>query len=264
MPADPVNQLSAVASVPHMLDGATDRRGITTDLATHLVEFPTLLAGRLRAGATSTVPDIGVPRHHPHHLVAARPDPDRRMRFLDWLRTGDSVLEMVIAAIERCPFVGPERDHRLERFTKPPDPMVEPLDPVHLVFGLRPAGAAKAAFVRAPSLLWEGIPCSESGRSYLYSSLSLFFCPRAAALTPRGAAPSSVARFISRPRPGPDTRSSTSPTARASGSSTAWTSTSRTSRTRTTALSPWQRDGSKAWHRRLTPSPASNRTVWPL
>src|SRR2546429_8453877 len=95
MPADPVDQLSAVASVPHMLDGATDRRGITTDLATHLVEFPTLLAGRLRDGATSTIPDIGVPRHHPHHLVAARPDPDRRTRVLVWLRRGGHALEMV-------------------------------------------------------------------------------------------------------------------------------------------------------------------------
>src|SRR2546425_12128824 len=141
MRADPVDQWSGVASVPHMRDGATDRRGIPTDIATHLVELPPLLAGRLRAGATSAVPDIGVPRHPPHHLVAARPDPDRRMRFLDWLRTGDSVLEMVIAAIERCPFVGPQRDHRLERFTKPHDPMVEALDPVHLVLGLRPGGA---------------------------------------------------------------------------------------------------------------------------
>src|SRR5205823_287931 len=102
---------------------------VTSSARSPVVALPTLLAGRLRAGATSAVPDIGVPRHHPHHLVAARPDPDRWMRFLDWLGTGDGVLEVVVAAIERCPFVSPERDHRLERFTKPPDPMLEPLDP---------------------------------------------------------------------------------------------------------------------------------------
>src|SRR5436190_23640664 len=81
--AHQVDELAAVAAVPHVLDRAPDRRRVTSNLATHLIQAPALLASRVRAGTTGAVPDIGVASHHPHHLIAARPDPDRRMRFLD-------------------------------------------------------------------------------------------------------------------------------------------------------------------------------------
>ncbi|TMD49122.1 MAG: hypothetical protein E6I86_04605 [Chloroflexi bacterium] len=105
------------------------------------------------------------------------------------------------------------------------------------------------------------MPCSESGRSYLYSSSLPSSCRRAALRTLHLVAPSTAARFTSPHRPGPDTRSSTSPIPRESGSSTASTSTSKTSRTRTTASSRSPQVGSKGWPQRSTPLPASSPTV---
>src|SRR5205823_12765523 len=80
--AHQVDELAAVAAVPHVLDGAADRRRVTSNLATHLVQLAALLASRVRAGTAGAVPDIGVASHHPHHLIAAGPDPDRRVRVL--------------------------------------------------------------------------------------------------------------------------------------------------------------------------------------
>ena len=124
-----------------MLDGAADRRRVTSNLATHLVQLPALLASRVRAGTAGAVPDIGVASHHPHHLIAAGPDPDRRMRFLDRFGSGDGVFEVVVTTFKGGALVCPERDHRVQRLTKAPDSMVEALDSIHLVFGLRPGGA---------------------------------------------------------------------------------------------------------------------------
>src|SRR5438093_2533966 len=139
--AHQVDELAAVAALPHMLDGAADRRRVTSNLATHLVQLAALLASRVRAGTAGAVPHVGIASHHSHHLIAASPDPDRRMRFLDRFGRGDGVFEVVVTTFKGGALVCPERDHRVQRLTKAPDSMVEALDSVHLVFGLRPGGA---------------------------------------------------------------------------------------------------------------------------
>src|SRR5437867_7965987 len=118
-----VDQLAAVAAVPHVLDGAADRRRVASNLATHLVQLAALLASRVRAGTAGAVPDIGVASHHPHHLIAAGPDPDRWMRFLDRFGSGDGVSEVVVTTFKGGALVCPERDHRVQRLTKAPDSM---------------------------------------------------------------------------------------------------------------------------------------------
>src|SRR5438132_10426991 len=133
-----VDQLAAVAAVPYVLDGAADRRRVAPNLAAHLIQFAALLAGRIKTGAAGAVPDIGIASHHPQHLVAASSDPDRRMWFLNRFRARHSVFQVVVTAFERCALVRPERENRLQRLTQSPDPVIEALDAVHLMFGLRP------------------------------------------------------------------------------------------------------------------------------
>src|SRR5438309_2234605 len=60
MTTDPVDELGAVLTVPHVLDGPPDLRRVTPNLTTRVVELAALLGGCIRAGRAGAVPDVGV------------------------------------------------------------------------------------------------------------------------------------------------------------------------------------------------------------
>src|ERR1700674_1825949 len=134
-----LEQLVPILAIPAELDRAPDLRRIATDGGARLFEHrrELLHAGGVAAG---DVPHIGMPRDEPQRAWTGGPNPDRRMRLLDRFRIGDRIFETVVATVEVRPLLGPERLDDLQRLAEAPDPMVQPLYPVHLMLDLRPRG----------------------------------------------------------------------------------------------------------------------------
>src|SRR5437870_11549965 len=110
MTTDPVDELGAVLTVPHVLDGPPDLCRVTPNLTTRVVELAALLGCCIRAGRAGAVPDVGVASHDHHHLVATGTDPDWRVGVLGWVWGGGRLLGMVITGVDRGLVVGAVRD----------------------------------------------------------------------------------------------------------------------------------------------------------
>src|SRR6266446_10684302 len=130
--------MTAIGAVPAELDRPPDLRWIATDRGTCLLEHRSEL-GDLFGISAGDVPDVRVASDEPQGRGARGSDPDRRIRLLDRLRIGDRVLEVVVAAVEVGPLLGPERLDDAQRFAQHPDAVFEPFDAVHRVLDLRPS-----------------------------------------------------------------------------------------------------------------------------
>src|SRR5437660_4421562 len=135
---DQVDEFGPVTAIPHVLRRATDRAWVATGAGASLVQHPALLSCLLSGRGARAVPYIRVAGHHHHHLLAASPNPDRWMWLLDRFGVCDGVAEVVVAALEGGPILGPERDDGVERFAQPPHAVLQPFDAKHPMFGLRP------------------------------------------------------------------------------------------------------------------------------
>src|SRR5690349_17932416 len=79
-------------------------------------------------------------REHQRPLTTGA-DPQRWIRLLDWLRIADRLAHRVVATFEGSARMGPQRSQDLQRLTQAPNAMIQALNAIHLVLGLRPRGS---------------------------------------------------------------------------------------------------------------------------